>query len=107
MQIPENETGLPLVDAVQAATGRRPHLSTVLRWCQRPNRYGIRLESWRIGGRRVTSVERVRVYNERTTAAADSENGIPVSTPRQQAAIHAAAIRDLDHEYGSTAQTKV
>ena len=99
MRIPENETGLPLVDAVQQATGRRPHLSTVLRWCQRPNRYGIRLESWRIGGRRVTSVERVRAYNERTTAAADSEHGIPVSTPRQQTAAHAAAVRDLDNEY--------
>jgi hypothetical protein len=93
MRIPENETGLPLVDAVKQATGRRPHLSTVLRWCQRPNRYGIRLESWRIG------VERVRAYNERTTAAADSEHGIPASTPRQQTAAHAAAVRDLDNEY--------
>jgi hypothetical protein len=97
MRIPENEKALPLVEAVQKATGRRPHLSTVVRWCQRSNRHGIRLESWLIGGRRVTSVERVRAYNERTTAAAD--HGISEATALRRPAAHAAAVHDLDREY--------
>ena len=96
MRIPENEVGLPLVDAVEAATQRRPHLSTVLRWAQRRNRYGIKLESWLIGGRRVTSVESVRRYNESTTAAAD---GIPVSTTKQRAKAHDDAKRELEKEF--------
>ena len=97
MQIPENEYSLPLVEAVQKATGRRPHLSTVLRWCQRPNRYGIRLESWLVGGRRVTSVERVRLYTERTTEAADKDTSDGISS--QSTVAHSAALRDLQSEY--------
>ena len=97
MRIPENEKALPLVEAVQKATGRRPHLSTVVRWCQRSNRHGIRLESWLIGGRRVTSVERVRAYNERTTAAAEKFATAEISI--QSTAAHSAALRDLENEY--------
>lgn len=97
MHIPENENALPLVEAVQKATGRRPHLSTVVRWCQRSNRHGIRLESWLIGGRRVTSVERVRAYNERTTAAAEKCASVGISS--QSTSAHSVALRDLESEY--------
>ena len=97
MRIPENETGIPLVDAVEAETGWRPHLSTVLRWCQRRNQYGIKLESWLIGGRRVTSVEAVRRYNERNTTAAD--HAVPVSTTAQRTKAHNDAVRELDREF--------
>lgn len=86
---------LPLVDAVQAATGRRPHLSTVLRWCQRPNRHGIRLRSRVVGGRRLTTVAAVLQYIDATTEAADS----PVlsdNTNRQRYAAHEQALRNLD-----------
>ncbi|MEZ6088236.1 MAG: DUF1580 domain-containing protein [Pirellulaceae bacterium] len=99
MQIPRNEQALPLVDAIEAATGYRPHLSTCLRWCQRPNRYGIRLESWRIGGRRVTSIAAVQRYNEATTAAANNALGIPLCPRPQRSKAHATAIADLNREF--------
>ncbi len=99
MRIPENEVGLPLVEAVHKETGRRPHLSTVLRWCQTRNRYGIKLQSWRIGGRRVTSVECCRRYNEATTVAA--EKGVPTATSCQRTAAHDAAVNELDRELGA------
>ena len=100
MPIPEGEKPLPLVAAVQAATGRRPALSTVLRWCQRPNRRGVQLESWLIGGRRVTSVESVHRYNQRNTDA-DEANRLPASTPRQVANAQRDACRELEKEFAS------
>lgn len=100
MQIPNDETGLPLVEAVHKATGYRPHLSTALRWCQRPNRYGIRLESWRLGGRRVTSVEAVRRFNQATTAAADRA-AMPTATSAQVGKAHRDAVAALDTELGT------
>lgn len=95
--IPKNETGLPLVDAVEQATGRRPHLSTVLRWTQRINRYGVRLESWIYGGRRVTSPEAVHRYNEQSTAVANGT--LPTATPRQRSNAHSAAKARLAKEF--------
>jgi hypothetical protein len=92
--IPENELALSLVEAVEAATGRRPHLSTVLRWSQRRNRYGVKLESWMIGGRRVTSREAVRRFNEATTAAANSDLTASITVRRSKA--HSEAKRELE-----------
>lgn len=64
---------LPLVEAVREATGRTRDHSTVLGWAKRPNRYGIKLESWIIGNCRNTSVEAVRRYVDASTRAADDE----------------------------------
>lgn len=91
--IPTSEQGLPLVEAVEAETGRRPHWSTVMRWCQSPNKHGHRLQSWFIGGRRVTSREAVRRYMEANTAAAN--NVLPPSTTAQKSKAHADAKREL------------
>ncbi len=99
MRIPPNEVGLPLVEAVQAVHGRRIHLSTALRWCQSRNRFGVKLESWLQGGRRVTSVEAVRRYDERNTLASDAEHGVPVATTAQRARAHSQAVRELDAEF--------
>jgi Protein of unknown function (DUF1580) len=79
-----DEKLLPLVDAVQAATGRRPHLSTVLRWCQR-GCHGIRLESRMLGGRRLTSLDAVNRYVDAVTAFKDGSTSIPIETPKQAA----------------------
>jgi len=84
------EPKLPLVDAVEQASGRRPHLSTCLRWCTRGAR-GVRLESWVLGGRRLTSVAAVLRYMDATTAASVGGTVDPVATPRQQ---DVAAQRD-------------
>ena len=92
-----NESLHPLVEAVQKVTGRHVHLSTALRWCQRPNRHGIRLESRVVGGRRLTSIEAVLRYIDANTRAAD-RYAIPSQTNRQANAAHEAAMRELNSE---------
>jgi Protein of unknown function (DUF1580) len=59
----------PLVKAVEEATGRRPHLCTVLRWTRTGSK-GIILKSVLIGGRRCCTVEAVNEFIEATTKAA-------------------------------------
>jgi hypothetical protein len=85
---------LPLVKAVEAATGRRPHLSTILRWCQYGSR-GIRLESWVLGGRRLTTVEAVKNYMEAVTAASVGGLAPPVETPNQASKRAERAAKEL------------
>ncbi len=82
---------LPLVEAVEQASGQRPHLSTVIRWCTRGS-CGVRLESRVLGGRRYSCTPWVREFMERVTAAKDGHVSLPSMTPRQQtlAAIRAA-----------------
>jgi hypothetical protein len=64
-----NERFLPLCDAYQAVTGKRPTLSVPWRHSQ----YGIRgvfLEFVKSGGKRQTSIEAVRRFFEAQTQAA-------------------------------------
>ncbi len=90
-----NERLLPLVEVIEQATGQRVNLSTALRWCQQ-GVGGIRLESWKLGGRRLTSAEAVGRFLERTTAASDSGRQ-PVHLPsRSSASAHASAMRQLE-----------
>lgn len=56
---------LPLTKAVEQATGYRPHLSTILRWCTRGARGRI-LSSVMVGGRRMTTIEAVQAFIEVT-----------------------------------------
>jgi len=65
-----DENLFSLVDAVEKATGRRPHLSTVLRWASRGSE-GIRLDTVLLGGRRLTSPEAVRRFAIAVTLAKD------------------------------------
>ena len=81
----ENEKHLPLVPAVEAVTGRRVHLCTVLRWAQQGSK-GIILESVILGGRRLTSVESVRRFIQAGSERAKATT-TPQITPRQAAAI--------------------
>ncbi|MCO8121467.1 DUF1580 domain-containing protein [Stieleria sp. TO1_6] len=66
-----------------------------MRWCQKPNRHGVKLRSHKLGGRRLTSIQAVNEFIDRTTAAAD---GVPVnaSTSRQIEAAHNTALRELE-----------
>lgn len=82
--------------AVELATGRRPHPATCFRWRQR-GISGVRLETFKVGGRRETSVEAVHRFIAATTAAADGEQPSSKSrTNRQrQAAIDRAEV-ELD-----------
>lgn len=85
----ENEKLFPLVKAVEEATGRRVHLSTVLRWTQRGSK-GVRLESRVLGGRRLTSVEAVRRFMNATTQAAEPVEIVIPTKAREKAKEKAA-----------------
>lgn len=99
MPIPVGERSLPLVQAIKQVTGRHVHLSTALRWCQSRNRYSNRLESWLVGGRRVTSVEAIRRYIEANTQAADRLHYDTQPGPyRDQEQAAAKAVAELDRE---------
>jgi len=87
----------PLVDAVYAATGRRPHLSTALRWCFK-GISGTRLESWKVGGRRLTTIDAVNAFVDATTAASSIAAPTIAPTGRHAASAHNAAIRSLEAE---------
>ncbi len=78
----ENEKLLPLVDAVERATGQRPHLSTALRWATRGSK-GIVLESVFLGGRRLTSEGAVHRFTRRCTEQATGCDDIVVVPPAQ------------------------
>lgn len=78
----QNEELFPLVEAVYQATGRRPHLSTVLRWCSKGSA-GVRLDCRVLGGRRLTSKQSVLRYMDQVTAAKDQDVTSPMCPPRQ------------------------
>jgi len=84
---------LPLVEAVDKATGRQPHLSTVIRWCSRGSA-GVRLEYKCLGGRKLTSAEAVLRYVEAVTAAQEAKLPPQRMTSRQRsvAANRSAAL---------------
>lgn len=87
---------LPLVTAVEQATGLRPHLSTCLRWCTRGSK-GIRLESWIVGGRRYTTVLAVRRYRDAVTSASEKTGrpSVTIVSPTQRARIAERAAKEL------------
>jgi len=88
----------PLADAVEKATGNRPHLSTVLRWCLH-GAQGIVLESAMLGGRRLTSVESVGRFLEARTRASTPSHGIAnLRTTTQRERDARAAERALSRE---------
>src|ERR1700743_706630 len=79
---PENETLLSLTDAAKSLPGR-PNITTLWRWRNHGVR-GVKLETVLSGGRRYTSVEALRRFQDRVTAAADGTPANKVETPRQR-----------------------
>ena len=63
---------MPLTAAVKLATGRSPHLSTILRWATR-GCHGVRLRTWVMGGRRLTNPASVTEFVNASTDAANGE----------------------------------
>ena len=75
------ETTIPLSDApkhLPAKNGKRIHLATVYRWIMRGVQ-GVKLESLKVGGGRVTSVEALQRFAERL-----SSDGAPISRSTRQ-----------------------
>ncbi|MEX1027123.1 MAG: DUF1580 domain-containing protein [Candidatus Paceibacterota bacterium] len=81
----------PLVEAIDIATGRQPHLSTCMRWCTRGIK-GVKLASWMVGGRRLTTVEAVHAFVAKTTAASERQ------FPHSQNSTYQAAMQRLNDE---------
>lgn len=71
----QNETLLPLSDAVKLATGQSPHLSSLHRWRLR-GISGVRLETTCVGGRRMTSVGAVRRFCDAIAVAKDGQASV-------------------------------
>jgi len=93
---------LPLVEAVELATGQRPHLSTCIRWCTRGTK-GIRLESHCLGGqRRLASPEAVLRFVEAVTVARNSIEVLPSMTPRQATLAANRAASQLAKRLGTS-----
>ena len=87
---------IPKVPAYLESRGfHRVHISAVYRWTKSGSR-GVRLESLRIGGQKVTSIEAIQRFIEATTR--NSTGGsLPPSKPtsRQREAAIRKAERDL------------
>ena len=63
----QQETVVSLTEAAKSLPsldGRRPHVSTIWRWCRKGLR-GVRLEHGRVGHRIVTSVEALTRFSQR------------------------------------------
>lgn len=71
------------------------HLSTCHRWRLRGVN-GIRLETVRMGGKRVTSRQAVERFFAATTASVDGESTAPASAPHDRSAAIARAERELE-----------
>ena len=85
-----DETTLTLLDAAKALpplwNGKRVHVATLYRWMTYGVR-GVRLESQYVGRTRVTSLEAIRRFSERVTAA-----GRPADAASPEAARRAASV---------------
>ena len=90
-----DESILTMAEAAKRLPGR-PHLSTLWRWRTR-GIGGVCLETALYGGRRVTSIEALERFFEKTTAAADG-NPAPTRTHRQRTAAVNRAERELDRD---------
>ena len=87
------EQVLTIAEAVKVLP-TRPSVHTLWRWSQKGLR-GVRLETWLIGGRRVTSVEAVQRFISATSDA--GERAVAETTALREAALRAAE-EDLDRE---------
>ncbi len=72
----EEQKLLPLSVAVEAATGARPNLATILRWVKSGAK-GIKLKSVMLGGRHMTSIAYVKDFVELTTRASKESPTLP------------------------------
>lgn len=103
--IPDNEQLLPILDAIEKATGQRPHPATAHRWRTR-GVAGIRLSSCCLGAKRLSSVPAVRRFRDQVTAAKDGHSPPSPRTNRQRESAVQRAEKELAGEgFGSNEQT--
>jgi hypothetical protein len=98
------ETPLPLAEAARlvppARSGKRTHLSTLLRWilkgAKAPNGQLVRLEAVRLGGRWMTSAPALQRFAEALTPRLDGEASQAPRTPGKRQRAAESAGRELD-----------
>ena len=95
----DDEKLQPLVQAVEAATGHRPHLATVLRWCQNGS-HGVFLESKMLAGRRLTTVEFVNKFVADCTRATSKRPVDRITSAKQRQRSVESANNELDRMLG-------
>jgi hypothetical protein len=78
--VSSEEKLFPVPSAVERATGYRSHPSSCHRW-RTSGVSGVRLETTKCGGKRLTSVEAVHRFNEAVTRAGESDHA---STAQKQ-----------------------
>ncbi len=62
---------LAVAEAIERATGSRPHPTTCWRWTKK-GCGGTKLQTWVVGGRRVTTIDAVQLFvSARTEATAE------------------------------------
>ena len=96
---------LPLVDAIEQASGRRPHLSTAIRWATR-GIAGIRLETTCFGSKRLTTVANVLAFFDAIGHAKNEEHLAIVATPKQRSKAIEQASADLAKLVGKKTKAK-
>jgi hypothetical protein len=93
----QNEDLITLIQAARqqppGRRGRPVHVSTIVRWADRGIR-GVRLETVRIGGRRLTSRQALQRFADRLTGA-DSEPVRPRAEARKAHRIAEARLDEL------------
>ena len=90
----QSETLLSLTDATKALPridGKRPHISTLWRWCRKGLR-GVRLEYVRVGHRVCTSQAALSRFTNNLAAADDTPEARPLSIPISNDNTRAASI---------------
>lgn len=86
--------------AVEIVTGERPSPSKCWRWYMKGIQ-GIRLQTWLVGGKRLTTLAAVREWiQERTQQAA--EEHVPSDGPVKPRQLDAATRERLEKELGVT-----
>ncbi len=59
---------LTIAAAIEQMTGKRPHPVTCWRWSKK-GIAGVKLQTWRVGGRRLTTLQAVQEFIEASTRA--------------------------------------
>ena len=87
---------IPLAKVPEHVPGKKPNTSTVYRWALKGVQ-GVRLETLRVGGARLTSIEALDRFYRATTQAADAALSAPptASDHARNAARQAAAEVEL------------
>ena len=95
----QNESLIPVREVPShlptSTAGQKVHVATVWRWIKRGCR-GVKLETLLLGGSRLTSLEALQRFAERTTAAADGATESGAETVAVHRRSHEQASRELD-----------